>query len=349
MSPFPPARLLALPFLFLLAPGSVTADTSAEKIFFIKPDGFTYLNYSTTRSDHPNYSLFLKEDESEATFDYIYPNQYRLDVSAEAGRKVILFDQGSYATLRPGRFEERVTVSKDGIYTFRNWDKEKNPELPGGYFGEWTAPDNFSQYVCVWVFPDNLEIVSFEANQPEEKGVWKPRGNTLAWFGEDVNNIVFTIQYRPKTSRTAELVRSALASGDAPVTAEVLAGERDVRVVLPDESLFPPGSVTLSDSGQTVLARLAIALKDHPEAEFIVEGHTDNTPLSGALAERYATNWGLSSARSLSVVRFFEQSGIAGARLESRAFGDHRPVAPNDTPEGRAKNRRIEIRISTSR
>jgi len=342
-----PVRLLAC--CLLLGPGAAFADTSAEKIFFIKPDGFTYLNYSTTRSDHPNYSLFLKEDESEETFDYIYPNKYRLDISAEAGRKVILFDQGSYATLRPGRFEERVTVSKDGIYTFRNWDKDKNPELPGGYFGEWTSPDNFSQYVCVWVFPDNLEIVSFEANQPEDKGVWKPRGNTLAWFGEDVNNIVFTIQYRPKTSRTAELVRSALKPGDTPFAAEIIAGERDVRVILPDDTLFPSGSVTLSEAGKAILAKLATTLKDHPDAQFIVEGHTDNAPLAGALVERYATNWGLSAARSLSVVRFFEESGISGARLESRAFGDHRPVAPNETPEGRAKNRRIEVRISTTR
>ncbi|RFC49008.1 MAG: Flagellar motor protein MotB [Verrucomicrobia bacterium] len=336
---------LLLPVLLLLSGAAAQARTAAENIFFIKPDGITYLNYSTTRSDYPNYSLFLKKDETDASFDYIYPNEYRFDSKSEAERNVLLFDQGSYATMRPGRLADRVTVDK-GVYTFVNWEESKNPKLPGGYYGEWTSPNDFAQYVYVWVLPDNLEIVSFEANQPEEKGTWQLRRNTLAWFGRDVNNIVFKIQYRQKTSRVAELVRTALhANGSSPQDIGVIAEQQDVRVVLPSGILFPSGSPTLSDPGKTVISQIANALKTQESQHFVVEGHTDNSPISAALQNRFSSNWELSAARSLEVVKFLEQAGISGQRLESRAFGPNRPVAPNDTEPNRNLNRRIEIRI----
>ena len=338
------SRLL-LCLLLIATASPAWAGTAAENIFFLKPDGITYLNYSTTRTDYPNYSLFLKKDETDSSFDYIYPKDYRFDSASEQERNVILFDQGSYATMRPGRLADRVTVDK-GVYTFVNWDEAKNPKLAGGYFGEWTSPNSFGQYVYVWVLPDNLEIVSFESNQPEDKGTWQLRRNTLAWFGHDVNNIVFKIQYRQKTARTAELVRTALvANGTAPNDIGVIAEEGDVRVVLPSGILFPPGNTTLADPGKAVLQKIANALKAQDSQQFVVEGHTDNAPISTALQSRFSSNWELSAARSLEVVKFLQGAGVDGRRLESRAFGDNRPVAPNDTEENRTLNRRIEIRI----
>jgi flagellar motor protein MotB len=338
--------LLSLVLLSAASPCSASGGrTAAENIFFLKPDGITYLNYSTTRSDYPNYSLFLKKEETDGSFDYIYPKDYKFDAASDKDRNVILFDQGSYATMRPGRLADRVTVDK-GVYTFLNWDETKNPKLTGGYFGEWTSPADFAQYVYVWVLPDNLEIVSFESNQPEDKGTWQLRRNTLAWFGHDVNNIVFKIQYRQKTARTADLVRTALvANGTSPEDIGVIAEEGDVRVVLPSGILFGPGSTSLADPGKTVLQKIAAALKTQESQRFVVEGHTDNAPITPALRPRFSSNWELAAARSLEVVKFLEQAGVDGRRLESRAFGENRPVAPNDTEENRTLNRRIEIRI----
>jgi chemotaxis protein MotB len=74
-----------------------------------------------------------------------------------------------------------------------------------------------------------------------------------------------------------------------------------------------------------------------------VEGHTDNAPIGGNLAKKYPTNWELSAARALNVVRYLEKQGIDPHILSAVAFGEHRPAAPNDTPEGRTKNRRIAI------
>ena len=76
-----------------------------------------------------------------------------------------------------------------------------------------------------------------------------------------------------------------------------------------------------------------------------VDGHTDNTPLSGS--GRYRDNWELSQARALAVVRFMtEDLGFPADRLAATGFADNRPVGPNDSPEAMARNRRIELKLT---
>jgi chemotaxis protein MotB len=76
-----------------------------------------------------------------------------------------------------------------------------------------------------------------------------------------------------------------------------------------------------------------------------VHGHTDSIPTQGALAERYPSNWELAAARASSVVRILVEGGVPAERLVAVSHGASLPVAPNDTPEGRARNRRIEIQL----
>ena len=75
-----------------------------------------------------------------------------------------------------------------------------------------------------------------------------------------------------------------------------------------------------------------------------VEGHTDNAPISTA---RFPSNWELSSARASSVVRLFIEQGIVAKRLRAVGAADNQPVLPNDTAEGRARNRRVTITVLT--
>ncbi|MCZ7679318.1 MAG: OmpA family protein [Sandaracinaceae bacterium] len=111
-------------------------------------------------------------------------------------------------------------------------------------------------------------------------------------------------------------------------------------------SLFPPGASELNERGLEVLARVAQSLASLPDRVVRIEGHTDSTPLTGANAERFPTNWELSTARATSVVRFLEQQGIAGERLAAVGYGAHHPVADNGTAIGRRRNRRIEIVVA---
>jgi chemotaxis protein MotB len=95
--------------------------------------------------------------------------------------------------------------------------------------------------------------------------------------------------------------------------------------------------------GLVVLGKVIEILKTVNDKSIRIEGHTDNKPIMGPLTQRYPTNWELSAARAITVSRYLEKQGIAPGLLSASAFGEFKPVADNTTPEGRAKNRRIEI------
>jgi chemotaxis protein MotB len=117
-----------------------------------------------------------------------------------------------------------------------------------------------------------------------------------------------------------------------------------IHVNLSNGILFPTGSAQLDDVGREVLLKVSRELA-RTDNRIIVEGHTDDVPIRGALGELYPSNWELAAARSARVVRLFEQAGIDGGRLEVISHGEMRPVAPNDADANRALNRRIEIRL----
>jgi chemotaxis protein MotB len=134
--------------------------------------------------------------------------------------------------------------------------------------------------------------------------------------------------------------------------AEVQAGQIQIQQLreglllnLSDEILFPSGSAQLSVQGKDVLARVAGRLKALPD-RVEVQGHTDDVPIATAL---YPSNWELAAARATGVVRWLEGQGLQPSRLSGVSFGEQHPVAANDTPEGRARNRRIEIRLLPER
>lgn len=114
-----------------------------------------------------------------------------------------------------------------------------------------------------------------------------------------------------------------------------------IRLTLPAPVLFAEGSEKLGAGAVPLLDAIAafLASMRHP---IVVEGHTDNIPIAGG---RYRTNWELSAARAYSVVDHFVAKGVPASRFSLRGFAEHRPVAPNDTVEGRGLNRRIEITL----
>jgi chemotaxis protein MotB len=105
--------------------------------------------------------------------------------------------------------------------------------------------------------------------------------------------------------------------------------------------LFDPGDATLAPESNAALRALGVILRDDNHA-IQVEGHTDPVPIRNAL---FPSNWELSAVRASSVVRLFIESGVAPSRLTVVGFGSNVSVAPNDTPEGRARNRRVAVTI----
>src|SRR6185503_1769041 len=117
-----------------------------------------------------------------------------------------------------------------------------------------------------------------------------------------------------------------------------------LRVNVAQDILFDSGSAAVDGQGIEVLQRVASQLK-RSSHQIVVTGHTDNKPIGPALIRQYPTNWELAGARAASVVRLFSDSGLPGRRLLAVSMADVHPVASNKTPEGRARNRRIEIRL----
>jgi len=111
-----------------------------------------------------------------------------------------------------------------------------------------------------------------------------------------------------------------------------------------DKIIFPSGSTTISKEGKLVLDKVVSILKDVKDKRIQVEGHTDNVKITSELKQRFPTNWELSTARATEVVRYLQEHGsIDPSILAATGYGENQPVAPNDTDEGKHKNRRIEI------
>ncbi|WP_114394368.1 peptidoglycan -binding protein [Oleisolibacter albus] len=137
---------------------------------------------------------------------------------------------------------------------------------------------------------------------------------------------------------------------------ELLGNREDVRIVgdrfvFQSELLFESGSAELGDGGRQRLAALAATLKQiaatlPQDLNWIlrIDGHTDVVPIK---TDRFASNWELSTARAISVVRFLVQQGIAPERLAATGFGEFQPLDNASSPEALARNRRIEIKLDS--
>ncbi len=133
---------------------------------------------------------------------------------------------------------------------------------------------------------------------------------------------------------------------------EVEKGQLQVRqyknmlaVDLAEQIFFDSGKATLKKGGKEVLKKVGDALKGYENKIIRVVGHTDNVPVAKSLQATFPTNWELSVARATNVVRYLQEVGVPPERMVPSGRAEYDPVASNDTPEGRQKNRRIEIML----
>lgn len=121
--------------------------------------------------------------------------------------------------------------------------------------------------------------------------------------------------------------------------------EGKLTVNLLDKVLFDSGKSEIKKEGCEVLDKIAKnLLNKYPDRAVRVEGHTDNVPIGKERRDRFSTNWELSAARATAATRYLhEHGGVNPKRLSSAAYAQYQPIATNDTEDGRARNRRIEI------
>jgi flagellar motor protein MotB len=169
----------------------------------------------------------------------------------------------------------------------------------------------------------------------------------LSYFGPDaIPDAIASMKSRMEYSKKAAPWYEDIAQDLKMVSdqsAPVVAREDRLQLALPDEVLFEVGTGELKGPSRLMLHSIAEAIRRVPYT-VLIEGHTDNVPLRPG--SRYASNWELSLARAMSVMNHMvEVEGIAPERLGVAAFGEYQPRVPNETAEGRAINRRIEVGI----
>ena len=117
-----------------------------------------------------------------------------------------------------------------------------------------------------------------------------------------------------------------------------------VYVSMENKLLFGTGSWAVGAEGKTAVVAVGKVLADNPEISVLIEGHTDNDKILGAIGGGIENNWDLSTKRATAIVNILsENKGVKKENLTAAGRGEFAPLMSNDTPEGKAKNRRIEI------
>ena len=149
----------------------------------------------------------------------------------------------------------------------------------------------------------------------------------------------------PEIAPEADLLAS-LALDHLDKNIEVIVSKGTVSFRISSEVLFNSGEANLSGAGRDVMSRLVPTLGSIPGYRVVVEGHTDNMPIQ---TDRFPSNWELSTGRAASVVRQLQSQGIDAARMRATGYADTRPIAANDTAQGRATNRHVDVILEASK
>jgi len=191
-------------------------------------------------------------------------------------------------------------------------------------------------------FTGNNSPVQLQSNNSTSDNKLKGQSKSL------IKPLPLTHLYNEKMRRERESMTNmgiGLSNTLAPlITAgklQVVQNNRGIRIDIHDSLLFTPGSAEIAASATSLMNEIATVLKTNQRL-IQVEGHTDNIPIHNAT---FFSNWELSAVRASSVVRMLSNASIAETRLSALGFGSAQPITENETPVGRAKNRRVSIMI----
>ncbi len=146
-------------------------------------------------------------------------------------------------------------------------------------------------------------------------------------------------------NQMASEFKTYFAENNFSESVEVNVVDDMIQISFKDGILFDSGKATLNESSKQALNGVTEQLGEYPNSTIKIEGHTDSIPIHNA---QFPSNMYLSAGRAIAVYEFFMGEGIAKERMSAEGFADAKPIAPNDTPENRAKNRRVEIYVKPS-
>jgi chemotaxis protein MotB len=165
-----------------------------------------------------------------------------------------------------------------------------------------------------------------------------------SYFGKDAVVPKMTesqLLTKPKEKLSDEL-NKLIIENDYSNSIQMEENERGITIHILDNILFPPGNAELSSSSKIVLKKIANVIRNLPN-DLRIEGHTDNVPINTV---QYPSNWHLSADRALNTGYYLiKEEGISPDKVTVVGNGEYKPIVPNDSPENRTKNRRVDLVI----
>ncbi len=190
--------------------------------------------------------------------------------------------------------------------------------------------------------PDFRELRPESEAQVEETAETVEAGGKMPTLSQEELEQQQEVIKQRKTRELYDKLTTELATEIKDSGIQVERQGDEVVIRFPSDISFPSGSGALTFRFEQIIDRLMPALTS-TNGEIFVSGHTDNVPLSGG--GQFQSNWDLSAARATSVVHRILEHNIDARRITIQGYGDSRPIAANDSPEGRSENRRVEISI----
>ncbi len=145
---------------------------------------------------------------------------------------------------------------------------------------------------------------------------------------------------RQKRARMLEEIREIASDNNWHRNASAMAEGGKLKITLDGSALFSSGQAELTENAHQIFSDMLETFERYPDYRISISGHTDNVPIA---TPKYSSNWELSAVRATTVLRFFTQNGVDARRLTATGYADLFPIDTNDTPAGRARNRRVEF------
>lgn len=226
--------------------------------------------------------------------------------------------------------EGKYKVLSDSLVSVFNAQPKTFDPVPVGNLEQTKSNDQLIQLPVPGTYP------SKEDYKYSVEGLFDDVENRAARQGENQDDEV------DRLSKITEQLAMRLQQQMDSDEVEIRGNDEWIEVNIKASVLYQSGSADLSTAARDVLAKVSGVLEGKTNPVH-VEGYTDNEPIE---TRRFPSNWELSAARAASVVRFFEQQGLDPERMAAVGYGEHHPVASNETEDGRSRNRRIALVIS---
>jgi chemotaxis protein MotB len=189
------------------------------------------------------------------------------------------------------------------------------------------------------------QLLSIQQNLDRTRKLNDSLSNSLAEREKKVQELEQVLANKDKAVNDlrTRISNALLNFKENDITVKVKNGK--VYVSLAEQLLFGSGSVEVDSKGVTALQQLAKAVKDQKNINIVIEGHTDNVPISRK-TQYMSDNWDLSVMRATSITRILTKAGVAPQQITASGRGEFSPLTPNDSPQNKQKNRRTEIIIT---